>query len=82
MLSDFHSLPGLTPYANFDLRCPSPQSVDVCAAVCLQAVSDFAKAINWKVIFNVNEYYPYPDPVVDPDQVCYQMLPNDTLLSI
>lgn len=32
-----------------------------------QALSDFAKAINWQVIFNLNEYYPYPDPVHDPD---------------
>lgn len=28
----------------------------------LQTLQDFAASINWKLIFNLNQYFPYPDP--------------------
>lgn len=28
----------------------------------LQTLQDFASSINWKLIFNLNQYFPYPDP--------------------
>jgi len=33
----------------------------------LHDLMTFAHAVNWGVQFNLNEYYTYPDPVIDPD---------------
>ena len=33
----------------------------------LHKLMTFANAVNWDVMFNLNEYWTYPDPVIDPD---------------